>query len=608
MTKHLFLITIGPVQEFIAAARRTRDLWAGSQLLSDLSREAAAFLRAAGADLIFPSQEELIGHDVVNRILAVVSKPPEDFGSRLEDRLHEILQEKAGKILAKIKGLHEGGTLNSATDQVDELLEIFWAGVVFTGDYHVDRSNVEAALAARKNTRDFFQPAYSATVPKSSIDGTRESVIPEEFFPQRNEREAEKKRKIQRLFDLFGAGQAERLSGVDLFKRHYRATEGYADFPSTSHFAALPLLIRLSAQGLNYAAALQFYVAALDKVFGRTEKLHTPRFDYLALAGGYDASLLFDERLGDVVEEDDLKEARGALADFFAAATKGERPDPYYAILHADGDNMGKVIDHQAKPKPGEQDLDGIARHKAFSQALDSFADAVRGIVESAPYRGALVYAGGDDVLAFLPLDTALACAKLLAERFADALKGYQGERGEVATLSVGLAICHHIEPLSDALNLARAAEKAAKKVKAKNALAITLSKRSGADITVVGRWQGAFYERLGRFVKLHQEDALPDSAAYELRDLDERVGRTLAPEALIAEALRILGRKRSQHGQAGIEPPDLTMIKNALDMGKAEIRPADGRPAWGVNELADEVIVARVFARAQGLSPRKEP
>ncbi|MEI7769224.1 MAG: type III-B CRISPR-associated protein Cas10/Cmr2 [Chloroflexales bacterium] len=606
----MFLVTIGPVQDFIAAARRTRDLRAGSQLLSDLSREAAEFIRTmdARADLIFPSQEHLANHDVVNRILAVVFVPPEDIGPRLEFHLREMLREQADKTFAKIKSLHEVGTSNSAKDQVDELMEIFWAGVTFTDDYHSDRDNVEAALAARKNTRDFFQPAYRDMVPKSSIDGTRESVIPEEYFPSRNDHNSIRRQKITQLFVLFGAGQAERLSGVDLFKRHYRASEGYADFPSTSHFAALPLLNRLSAQGLNYAAALQLYVEALAKLAAPTEKLNTPRFDYLALTGGYDASLLFEERLSDVVEESELKEARGALADFFAAATRGERPEPYYAILHADGDNMGKVIDYQAKPKSDQQAIDGIVRHKAFSQALDSFAEAVRKIVESEQYRGALVYAGGDDVLAFLPLDTAVACAKHLADSFADALKDYKGEHGEAATLSVGLAVCHHIEPLSDALNLARAAEKIAKKAKAKNSLAITLSKRSGADITVAGSWQGDFYERLNRFVQLHQVDALPDGAAFELRDLDDRVGLTLAPEALIADALRILERKRAQHGQAKIEPADLTMIKNALDIGKAERRAADGRSVWGVNELADELIVARVFARAQGPSPRKEP
>ncbi len=41
MTSHLIEIHIGPVQDFIAAARRSRDLWFGSWLLSELSKAVA---------------------------------------------------------------------------------------------------------------------------------------------------------------------------------------------------------------------------------------------------------------------------------------------------------------------------------------------------------------------------------------------------------------------------------------------------------------------------------------------------------------------------------------------------------------------------------------
>ena len=39
--KYLISIAIGPVQDFIASARRSRDLWFGSWLLSELSKTAA---------------------------------------------------------------------------------------------------------------------------------------------------------------------------------------------------------------------------------------------------------------------------------------------------------------------------------------------------------------------------------------------------------------------------------------------------------------------------------------------------------------------------------------------------------------------------------------
>ena len=52
---HLLSIAVGPVQEFIAQARRTRDLWYGSHLLSELSRAAAKVVAEGGGGLIFPA-------------------------------------------------------------------------------------------------------------------------------------------------------------------------------------------------------------------------------------------------------------------------------------------------------------------------------------------------------------------------------------------------------------------------------------------------------------------------------------------------------------------------------------------------------------------------
>ena len=53
-TSWLLQISVGPVQEFIAAARRTRDLWFGSSMLSEISKAAAKAVKDAGAELIFP--------------------------------------------------------------------------------------------------------------------------------------------------------------------------------------------------------------------------------------------------------------------------------------------------------------------------------------------------------------------------------------------------------------------------------------------------------------------------------------------------------------------------------------------------------------------------
>lgn len=38
--KHYLVYSIGPVQSFIASARKTEDLWSGSHLLAELSKQA----------------------------------------------------------------------------------------------------------------------------------------------------------------------------------------------------------------------------------------------------------------------------------------------------------------------------------------------------------------------------------------------------------------------------------------------------------------------------------------------------------------------------------------------------------------------------------------
>ena len=70
---HLLAISVGPVQEFIAAARRTRDLWFGSYLLSEISREVAKAVENQSGKLVFPTSSDV--DNVANVILAELPAP-----------------------------------------------------------------------------------------------------------------------------------------------------------------------------------------------------------------------------------------------------------------------------------------------------------------------------------------------------------------------------------------------------------------------------------------------------------------------------------------------------------------------------------------------------
>jgi CRISPR-associated protein Cmr2 len=245
----------------------------------------------------------------------------------------------------------------------------------------------------------------------------------------------------------------------------------------------------------------------------------------------------------------------------------------------ADGDHMGKAIERQ-ESFPAHQDL---------SKALDRFAQSVRSCVES-DHGGELVYAGGDDVLAFVPLHRAVACAQALAKRFGEELKGFPvNDDGDTPTLSAGIGISHFMDPLRGALHLARKAEKLAKEKR--NSLAVIVDKRSGPPVEVKGIW-GTLDERLKDYTALHRADLVPDGAAYELRELGRLLdGADGGDEENLAklvrkEAERILRRKQPEHGaQKEIKSEILKRLLADL--------------ASSIPQVADRLIVARLLAQA---------
>lgn len=604
MTRHLFLITIGPVQEFIAGARRTRDLWFGSWLLSELSRTAASAVKTHGGEvqLIFPPEALIDDSDpklanVANKILATVEADPKQLGanvtSAVKKRLMQLWDAAIDPIKGSIKGPIEAPV---ARKQIEDLLEIYWAAVALPAEvgYAQARSQVEALMAARKTTRDFAQVTWGNMVPKSSIDGQRESVITESQFPRPGMPVDARQPLVEALYNNYRAGPAERLSGVDLLKRHGRSQQGSLYFPSTSDISVRPLLRRLRAKQPDAEQAWNQFLAVIEKL--AAGRLREERVFYnRPILGHYDGGLLLESRLYELIDDrGQQREARNALADFYRVVD-APRPDPYYAIVLADGDRMGATIDHQKT----------LDQHIALSRRLGDFAANARRIVEE--HEGALIYAGGDDVLAFVPLHTLLGCVRSLHDSFAATINPNNAERfadkeGNEPTLSVGVAICHQIEPLSDALNLARAAEKAAKAIDGKDALAITLAKRSGADVTVRGRW-GRIDSDLSVFAAMHRMEALPDGTAFQWRDLAERLTPTrdeptIPPAAVLAEARRILGRKEPERGTRSLAAATRDQLHNALDaaIGRSDTPTA---ALAGLRSVADELIVARILADA---------
>ena len=171
---HLLAIAVGPVQDFIAAARRTRDLWFGSDLLSEISRAVAKAVEDQRGRLIFPA--DLKAENVANVILAelgtgdpkvIVAAAKQAAQGRWRKVAEEARSEAASVIRADIW-----------EDQVHDVIEFYAAWVSRSNNnYQDDRARLMRLLAGRKNCRDFLPGKGREGVQKSSLDGQRESVL-----------------------------------------------------------------------------------------------------------------------------------------------------------------------------------------------------------------------------------------------------------------------------------------------------------------------------------------------------------------------------------------------------------------------------------------------
>jgi len=112
--------------------------------------------------------------------------------------------------------------------------------------------------------------------------------------------------------------------------------------------------------------------------------------------------------------------------------------------------------------------------HREISRRLSEFSiQETRKIIEEENY-GKIVYSGGDDIMAFVALNSLLDVIKKLRDTFS--LEKYMGKR---ATASMGVVIGHYEEPLSFLLEELRKALKDAKKV-GRDRYNIKIIKKSG--------------------------------------------------------------------------------------------------------------------------------
>ncbi|NDY71659.1 type III-B CRISPR-associated protein Cas10/Cmr2 [Desulfobacter hydrogenophilus] len=584
MSKYLINIAVGPVQEFIASARKLKDLWYGSHLLSELSKSVAAVLYDQGCELIFPAVDDKAllqpnsQLNVANKIFAVSPEgsDPASLTAQARDAFIGHWEKICREAALKAPSLNQ----ELFNKQIDDFGEFFAAWVPYEEkEYKKCRSLVEAKLGGRKSLRAFKAPAWDGTgLAKSSLDGIREAVL------------TGVKAKDKRSFQLKKGEHLDVLGVVKRFGPWNNADRPH--FDNMAQVAARPYLA-----GLQKAAIKDKNIAELIPNMEMVKNLYPdfPEGSPLAdppLWEGWPKGLSSDLLHPAVLEEEkkliesDRQKAWAALEKTLKKLwTATSQPSPYACLLLGDGDNMGKTLDAIST-------ADG---HRAFSASLESFAAGVQDIAKS--YDGRIVYSGGDDVMAYAPLDSALNCAEAFNNLFLKIMEKV-GNALKIAppTFSLGMVIVHQRTPLADALALARQAEHTAKNIGGKNCLAVIQDKRSGSPLSIHGPWQGisGLPVRLKRYQEAIIAERLPSTLGYQLRRIADQCGPTLAwqnttepANPACAEALRIIGRKRDRSTKQLCSDDAAFIIQGEKDL----------------RHISDELVIALQLARAKKLA-----
>ena len=510
MNDTIFIFTFSPVQSFITEARRTADLRVGSQILVRLARAVLEALELEKATIIYPVESP---DSIPNKIVAEIEWSKVDQIARnVTENFNKTWVELAKSAKNKIQSM---GTTDDVWEkiwdrQTGQWWELFWAAARIEDGYSDAYQKAETAIAAAKRYRQ-FACAVEVGV-KDTLSGNREALHTNGQNAAVYWETVRKKAAPSKL------RTGERLDAINTVKRFSDISiEQESRFPSISSITSADFL---KAIGDSDAArfALEAYGNLLKTHLGAS--LFEARKDHPLWK--YDGDFLYQTTLtvkrlfleyGIVLEETIVKELRHGLKNVSHAV--GWEPSAYYAVLVLDGDDMGrKISDLLESPNPREG-------HIGFSQNLASFAVAANPVIET--HLGALVYNGGDDLLAILPLSTVFSALREIIGLFQNNLLG---------TASAGISILHRNEQLGLALKSARLAERRAKQFPGKSAMCVRLIKRSGeiadllAPVELIGPHQ--------YFVSYFNDQAVPRLAgrfAYDV--LSQSKGITHTPPTM---------------------------------------------------------------------------
>ncbi len=495
MTDRLLHFTLGPVQGFVAQARRTRDLWAGSFLLSWLAGHAMRVVTENEGTILVPDISDDSLFQAITKgageYRPAVGSLPNRFKAKVPAEFHPTLCRDAidkawcrlangvwQRFVAPVAGE------DKATQAIwDRQTASFWEAAWVIGPDPGEGKD-HAWLDQRKNWRTHRPPVEGGDhcmlmgdwQELSGFVRSRDRKRQDEFW------HALKAHVDKESDNPLQLDEKERLCSMALIKRLFPhvAKDVLGWTPSwDGQPLRWPSTPRLAAAGwLRHAwTSARAEAEAFAKVAERTRGgLMEPSLGDGNVLSRVPGALLHrsgienarpDELAGN---DSDAEATRGNLLQSHKALSdKAGEPSAFYALLLMDGDRVGALL------RSKESDVTaGLAR---FSFQVDT---TIR------QHGGNTIYAGGDDVLALLPLEGAVPAALALRQAYRCAFAEIPA-----ATISAALVFAHFHVPLRHVLREAhKQLDDVAKDGNGRDSLAVCVLTQSGVTREWVSTWE----------------------------------------------------------------------------------------------------------------------
>lgn len=484
----LLRISIGPVQEFISEARKSRDLFMGSRLLSKATLKSmnpilANFRKEA---IIYPYikySPTCLNNSIPNIYMVKIPKVPRSELYKIVDQMEQELQKFWDEIKDEVGKRLPCSTVEYYEQMKEPLFYMNWVAIPITSDdlsrsYKSKVEDLLHFLEERKLTRTFGAWNGDNSV-KCNQCGHRESM-PDELFSQL--------RDTKQFKGMFR--ENEKLCSVCLLKRLlYAEKVGLQKprFDSVVDISATTIKEIISKN--ESKEEVKEFNSIIDKL---KEYISNSRIDEYTINSRKPGEFYYKDYLdydflkkehgiGDNSNFKDLcKEAQEKISAVYKV-TGINKPSKYYTIVSMDGDDMGKFMSGEFI----HEEIFTIEYQKNLSKILAETASKTSDIIETNG-KGQCIYSGGDDLLAFLPLKNSLETIEKLKSSFTDGFVNFDKK----PTSSAGIVILHHRDPLQRGLIKSREnVEKAKDWFHGKNSFFITVRIFSGTVITWGYKW-----------------------------------------------------------------------------------------------------------------------